>query len=504
MLKRIFKMLVAQGANIGVLLVTQVLLPPVFLHSYGVARYGEWLVLYATIAYLANLNFGITTYASNELTMLHQRNDMERYRSLQASTLALILGMAAIGVALSVGAASLPLPRLLHLKSMSRSTAGLTALFFGLQMTAHIVGGYYNSLFMVVKEAHRGTMWWNLRRLAGNLTAVPLALLHCSFSTIALGQFIAVLIVAVATVVDLGIRMKGLPLGLGGANWETAKSTLKPSGMFGMIFMQTFLVFQVPIIILQRLLGPEVVVLFATSRTVLALARQILSVVTNAIAPEITFSFGNGEMKKLLDIFHYSERVVFALIPVANLGSFLFGPFLVRIWLHRPKLFDPWTYALMALISGVMSMREHKQFFQFSTNVHRRLALIVFWGNVFMIGISIPMTLRFGIHGFMYTWLASEATQMALLYFENKKLFSFDSSINMLPVLKLALVFALALPPSWWLVDYLRTQSRPEQAALALAATVLLAVISYWVFGLYLVKRRIFAHLSSRGANSAA
>jgi O-antigen/teichoic acid export membrane protein len=291
--------------------------------------------------------------------------------------------------------------------------------------------------------------------------------------------------------------MKGLPLGFRGASWTMAKSTLKPSGMFAMIYMQTFLVFQMPLIILQRLVGPEVVVLFATSRTVLALARQILSIVTNAIAPEITFSFGSGEMKKLLDIFHYSERVVFALIPVANLGSFLFGPFLVRIWLHRADLFDPWIYAMMALISGVMSMREHKQFFQYSTNVHKRLAYIVFWGNVAMIGISIPLTLRFGIHGFMYTWLASEATQMALLYFENKKLFDFDPSITMVPVLKLALIFGLALPPSWWLVKYLRGHSFIVQASLGLGATGILFFICYWAFGLYLVQQRIVARLAS-------
>lgn len=502
MLKRIIKMLVAQGANVGVLLVTQILLPPVFLHSYGVARYGEWLVLYATIAYLTNLNFGITTYASNELTMLRQRGEKERYARLQASTLALILGMVSISVAVSVGLSFLPLPELLHLKSVTRTQAGLTALFLGLLITTHILAGYYNSLFMVVKEAHRGTMWWNARRLFANMAAVPLALMHCSFATIAFGMFISAFVIAVATIVDLRLRMKGLPLGLRGANWTTAKSTLKPSGMFAMIYMQTFLVFQMPIIILQRLVGPEIVVLFATSRTVLALARQILSIVTNAIAPEITFSFGTGEMKKLLDIFHYSERVVFALIPVANLGSFLFGPFLVRVWLHRPKLFDPWTYALMALISGVMSMREHKQFFQFSTNVHKRLAFIVFWGNVLMIGISVPMTLRFGIHGFMYTWLASESTQMALLYFENKKLFNFDPSISMFPVLKLALVFGLALPPAWWLVDYLRWHPLWFQAALALAATVVLFAISYWVFGLYIVQQRIFSRLSSRRLNT--
>jgi hypothetical protein len=75
MIKRILKMLGALGANTGLMLVTQLLLPPAFLHYYGVTLYGEWIVLSGTLSYLSTLNFGITTYASNELTMLRKRAD---------------------------------------------------------------------------------------------------------------------------------------------------------------------------------------------------------------------------------------------------------------------------------------------------------------------------------------------------------------------------------------------------------------------------------------------
>jgi len=503
MLKRIFKMLLAQGANVGAVLLTQLLLPPVFLHIYGVARYGEWLVLYATISYLVTLNFGITTYTSNELTMMRQRGELDHYRALQASTFALLLGMAAIGLLLVSVIAALPLGHLLHFRVVGEREARLTAIFLGLQMIVHILGGYYNNLFMVVQQTHRGQMWASWRIFAPVLASIPLALMRASFATIALGQLLLVFLFSVLTVIDLRRRLEGLPLGLKGANWATAKAALKPSGMFGMVFSQTFLVFQVPVILLQWLLGPEVVVLFTISRTVFSMARRVLSMVTNAIAPEITFSFGAGNQKKLLDIFHYSERVVFSLIPVVNLGTLVLSPPLLRVWLHRPKLFELWTYALMALISGVMSMREHKQFFQFSTNTHQRLAHIVFWGNLIMIGVSIPMARAFGVRGFMATWLVSEATQMALLYVENKKLFNSDSSISMFPVFKLVLVFGLGMPPCAWLVEYLRRQPLVTEACLGIAATFAIFAVSYWVFGLYVVQQRILARFSSRRLHTA-
>jgi O-antigen/teichoic acid export membrane protein len=504
MLKRILKMLGAQGASIAFNLIMQLLLPPFFLHAYGVAKYGEWLVLSATVSYLSTLNFGITTYTSNELTMLRQRGDMEEYRRLQASTLAFLLILVAVGAIASVGVGLLPLPALLHLKTLSRRAAGETAFFLGLMMMCHIIGGYYNNLFMVIQQMHRGQMWSNVRVFAPTAVAIPLILRHATFPEIAFGQFVGVLALSLLTVVDLKRRMHDLPLGLRGANWKTARSAMKPSGMFAMVFMQGFLLFQVPVILMQRLLGPEVVVLFTICRTIFSMARRILSSITNAIAPEITFSFGSGDISKLLDIFHYSERVVFAFIPIANLAVLLYCPLLLRIWLHKPGLFEPLTYVLMALVSGVISMREHKQFFQFSTNRHKGLANIVFWGNLLMIGVSIPMIMWQGIHGFMYTWLASESTQMMLLYLENKKLFSGDSSITIAPVLKLGAFMAIGVVPCITLVNYVRHRSLLDQSFLPIPVEILVILAAYWIFGLYLVKDRLLAKFANRRRAGAA
>jgi O-antigen/teichoic acid export membrane protein len=254
--------------------------------------------------------------------------------------------------------------------------------------------------------------------------------------------------------------------------------------MFAMIYTQYFLLYQAPVILLQWILGPTVVVLFSISRTILATARQLLAFITNAIAPEITFSFAVRNMKKLLNIFQYSEKVVFAGIPIANLGAFLFSPILLRVWLHKPLLFDPYTYGLMALISGAMSMREHKQFFQFSTNTHKRMAIIVFFGNLLMIAVSVPFTIQFGLHGFMFVWLVSEVSQMGLIYRENKKLFHNDPAISFIPVVKLAVVMLVSLPVCIGVLHYALQRSMTMVGGVAVMGVMMVAAESYFVFGL--------------------
>lgn len=484
MFHRILKMLGALFTGMGLTVATQLLLPPAFLYFYGLNRYGEWLVLSGTLGYLSTLNFGITTYASNELTMLHKRGETEKYRELQGSTLSLSLGMIGFGVLVSSLVFIIPIAKLLHLSTMTQTEVALTAFFLGLQTMVAIIAGYYNSLFMVIEEAHRGLTWGNVRFFGGTVAAVGLASFRVRFSTLAIGQFLFVLLLTVFSVYDLKRRMGDLPLGLKGADWKTAKSIIAPSGQFGMIFAQQFLIFQAPLIMLQWIVGPTVVVLFSTSRTILSTARQTLAKVTNAIAPEITFSYANQNMKRLLNIFHYSEKVVFAGIPIANLGAYLFAPVLLQVWLRRPTLFDSYTYGLMALISGAMSMRDHKQFFQFSTNQHKRLSIIVFFSNLLMIALSIPLTIKLGLNGFLYMWLLSELAQMGLIYFENKKLFNHDPSISIVPVLKLGAVMAVSLPICAAMLTFARQRSLTMVAIVATVGLMLVIVVCYFVFGL--------------------
>jgi O-antigen/teichoic acid export membrane protein len=477
-------MLGALGAGIGATLITQFLLPPAFLHYYGVRKYGEWLVLSATLSYLSTLNFGITTYATNELTMLRKRGEMDRYRALQGSTLALLFCLALIGLAIISAVFFLPLAKLLHLSTITAVDVVWTAFLLGLQSLVNLVVSYYNSMFMVVEETHRGLTWATARRLVATLVSIPLIMFRLSFPAIAFGQLVAVLIVSLLSVYDLKRMMKDLPLGLQGANWKTAKSTLAPSGMFAMIYTQQFLVFQAPVVMLQWILGAEVVVLFTISRTILATARLVLATFTSSVSQEITYSFADRNMQKMLKIFHYSEKIVFGLIPVANLGAFLVSPILLKVWLHKPLLFEPYTYGLMALISGAMSMREHKQFFQFSTNMHKRLSMIMFLGNLAMVCVSIPLTFKFGLYGFMLTWLASELAQMGLIYHENKKLFHNDPSISFIPVFKLALVMLVSLPICGGLVHFAQQRSLTMVGAVAACGLAMLTVQSYFVFGL--------------------
>src|SRR5271167_1783803 len=94
-LRRILKMLLAFMTGQGVSIFTQLAIPPLFLHRFanGIAVYGEWITLTAAVSYLGSLNFGVQTYAVNQMTIHLNRGELEECRTVQASGLRLLQWM---------------------------------------------------------------------------------------------------------------------------------------------------------------------------------------------------------------------------------------------------------------------------------------------------------------------------------------------------------------------------------------------------------------------------
>src|ERR1700720_1693666 len=90
-LRRVTKLFAAQNATMGVSLLIQLVLPPVFIHSYGVGLYGEWLALSAAIGYLSTVNYGIQTYTNMQMTIHYNRGEVDECVHLQSGGLFILL-----------------------------------------------------------------------------------------------------------------------------------------------------------------------------------------------------------------------------------------------------------------------------------------------------------------------------------------------------------------------------------------------------------------------------
>ena len=141
-LGRISKLFAAQNASQLVSLLTQLLLPPIFLHNYGVTVYGEWLALSSAVGYLSTLNYGVQTYTNMQMTIHYNRGELEECVHLQSGGLFILLVVFVSLAVLLCAVFFIPINAWLHLQLPLREAQTILYLL-GLQIVVSMVFGFF-------------------------------------------------------------------------------------------------------------------------------------------------------------------------------------------------------------------------------------------------------------------------------------------------------------------------------------------------------------------------
>ena len=363
----------------GIQVVSQLILPPLFLRHYGIVGFGEWTALSAAASYLSTLNFGLHNFANNHTTIAYNRGDMDEVKVTQATAFSIVLCLAGIVSVLASLLFLCPISSWLHL-TVPSSAASATIFWMGLQILVRLIFGFLQTAFLVIGAYHRGSNWLNVLQIVTLAGTGALVFLHASFPWIAASQALTTALMSVLVGIDLYMKAPEAFPRLRYTSPGRVMDIVKPSGYYGMLFSASFLVYQLPLVVLQRMLGPTAVAIFSLTRTIYSMSRQVLTAVSSALGPEITELFGKNQWERLFKLYDLSERAVFALVPLVNLGTFLLTPVLLTIWLHKPELFRPDICILMTLISAAAALRNTNIGFRFPLTIIPRW--LVFYSSL--------------------------------------------------------------------------------------------------------------------------
>ena len=284
--------------------------------------------------------------------------------------------------------------------------------------------------YMAVGLLHRGNYISSAQRLLMILSMATAIFFRASFPVLAALQLASYVIFFAFSVIDLRRIAPDLVPRLSDGSWTTVRSILKPSGHFGLISVAGFLTWQGPILVIQRVMGPGTVALFGVVRVIFQMSRQLLSMASSVFAQDITLMVGRQDWPRLRRLYDLSERLVLFLIPVVSIGSLLLCPLLFTVWLHKRHLYQPELCFLMAIVSAVLGLKEHKTQFQSSSNEHEELSTFILIGYSVMLAIAIPVMHRFGLPGFILTWLTWEVVQTAGVIRLNTRLFPAEHQVS--------------------------------------------------------------------------
>ena len=451
-LQRIIRMLASLFTGQGVSIISQLLLPPIFLTRYadGVEIYGEWVAVSAAVTYLGTLNYGIQTFAKNQMTIDYNRGDIAAAKTLQASALRLLLLVIAVATALGLTVFVMPIDRWLNLRHVGSTAASLTLYLLILQVLLNMPFAFFANSYMMIGRWHRGANWMNLQRLAATIGLALCAWFRAPFPVLALVQVAGISAFAALVMVDVSRTAPILTPSLRYGSWRDVKPVLRPSAHFGLLSLSGFLTYQGPVLLIQTTLGPAAVTVFSLARTVFSTGRQGLAILSFSIGQEITLLVGQRNWSALQRLYDLSERVVLLLVPIFSVGVLLLSRSLFAVWLHRPDLYEPALCFIMAVTSAVMGIKEHKYQFQSSSNEHERLSRFTLGAYTAMLVAAALLMKPFGIEGLMYAWLAAELAQTIYIVRLNVQMFPSDMTISMGPMVRLLAVLLISFSLAAW------------------------------------------------------
>ena len=170
------------------------------------------------------------------------------------------------------------------------------------------------------------------------------------------------------------------------------------------------------------------------------------------------------------------------------------------MWLEERALYDPRLCILMALISAVLGLKEHKVQFQFASNKHERLSIFSVVGYLVMLIAAVPLMWSFGLMGFLYAWLGWEILQTAGTIALNKKLFGEDQPLDLTLLYRFIAITLASFALSAVLAYRVAAWQLRDTVVAALSVALIVALVGYFIFRLEEIRQILVRRMTRQSA----
>ena len=371
-------------------LIARVLLPPLFLHAWGVEVYGEWLVLTAVAAYLVFSDFGSGLYVVNRMTQEFANGDLKALRKTLQTAMALFVLLPAIVFILFAAAMLIvPIRDVLGLGKLTEGAAKFVVIMLALQVALSLPQGLLLGAFRAVGQLPRGVMLANGLQLL-QLVIVGVCLLRdLGPEWISVYQLAPLVIVGLVAAWDLDRRFPALGVyRIGDVDMHLARTFLKPSMHFFSIQVALALSVQGVILVAGLTLGAVQVVSFATIRTLCNAMKSVFSLVATTAWPELTRLDSLRETKSLVSLFRAVLRTTMVGATLTVLLLYSYGEQIYQMWLAGTVVYDKQLMVLFLLFLLQQVFWSTCSYFLMAVNAHHALSGVMNASSVLSIGLA--------------------------------------------------------------------------------------------------------------------
>jgi O-antigen/teichoic acid export membrane protein len=349
---------------------------PFLVHSWGAAKYGDWLVLSAIPGYLSLSDLGFGDASGSDMTQRVAAGDREGAVKTFQSSLALLLCLSLI-VFLVAGSLVwwFPWQSWLHLSSVSSPEAAAILFVFASYIIATQQNGILESGFRCDGNFATGTFYIMVLRFVEAFSALSMGLITGRLLYVALTYLVIRIVATFVYALLLKRKSPWIQIGLRYADKRRIKELLAPAMGFVALPLGYSISLQGFTILIGALLGPVAVTIFSTLRTLTRFNFQILNVIGWTVWPELSAAFGAKNIPLARRLHHHAYQAGLAISLLSGALLWLIGPTLYRLWIRHAVPFDATCFHILILVTFANSLWYTSSVVPMSTNAHQRIAV---------------------------------------------------------------------------------------------------------------------------------
>jgi O-antigen/teichoic acid export membrane protein len=392
--RRIVKSVFAHCYSQVITVITQLAGVPIFLHSWTLSKYGEWLVISAFAVYLSMADFGLLPAVGNRLVSDVQSGRIDSANAMLHSAISfiarVIVAVAAItGVLLvfvNVGV-SVTIDGKLAIFFLVLSSCG--AVFCGLYDSVFRAHGDY-ALITTLLTTIRLLEWGGA--IIGVIAGGQLHYAALGFLLGRIGGTLIILIYAIRRYPKVKWHFR--------RNYRAEILSIgRPALGFLAFPMAAAINLQGMTILVATLLGPAAAAIFASYRTLSRVVAQLPTLVGKSIWPELSRAYAEGRTDRISAIYRVGGISTALIGLIVSVIIFVCGPWIITIWTHGRVPTSPIVLAGLLISSCAAAGTQVPMSLLGATNNHIVFSKIYVIATIFGLGLCAILMKFFNLNG---------------------------------------------------------------------------------------------------------
>lgn len=411
------------GAYIG----TQLLLVPLYLHYWGAASYGAWLVLFTIPSFFAFTDAGLANTVGNAFTLALERGELhDAEAKLNAAWKYQALAWLVIFACFCTFLGFCPVQRWLGVDGIPAGVFVPTILLLCLGSLVWLQAGILSAIFRGARAYHSYLAWRGHTCVAEAVSVIAVLALGGGFVAVAFAMFLVRFLGAVALFIHGRALLPQLRPAIFSGKWSELVSML-PSGISFLSFpIANALTNQGTVLALIHLGGPAAIVLLSVVRQLTRVFAHGSSILMGALHPEMTIAYGSGDQPRIRRLQSVAVVVPGLAAGPYLLGLVLFGGMVVGWWTRkdlgvtRPLLLACGVEAISFGCTSLWSLVP------WATNRIKMLSVMYWLGNIVALAAGIVLYAGIGLIAFPCAFALTQSVYCALALRRGARLGGFD------------------------------------------------------------------------------